>query len=123
MSTNTSFSGRVDANIRQSNQDVTVRDAVLNAWSEAIGTIWIMSVPMGGFALILTLFLREYSLDRKIVRGDEAKTTGDLERDAVPKDEGDLQGLKPLDDDPEMTPTNCVAHPEEEQADLEKMEA
>ena len=116
------FSGRVDANIRQSNQDVTVRDAVLNAWSEAIGTIWIMSVPMAGFALILTLFLREYSLDRKIVRGDEAKTTGDLERDAVPKDEGDLQGLKPLDDDPEMTPTNCVAHPEEEQADLEKME-
>ena len=107
-----SFYGRVGANIRP-NQDVALRNAVLHAWSESIGTIWIMSAPISGFALILTLFLREYSLDRKIVQGGEAKTPGDLERGAVPNDEGDLQGPKALDDDPDMSPTNTVAHPEE----------
>jgi hypothetical protein len=119
-----SFFARVGANIRQLNQDVTVRNAVLHAWSEAIGTIWIMSTPIAGFALILTLFLREYSLDRKLVRGDEVKTPGDLERGAVPNDEGDLQGPKPFDGDSETTPTSCAAHPEEGlDIDKEKMEA
>jgi len=90
--------------------DVTLRDAVLQAWSEAIGTIWIMSTPMAGFALILTFFLREYSLDRKIVQGGEANAPGDLERGAVPNDDLD------------MTPTNTVAHPEEPEMDKEKVE-
>ena len=83
-----------------------------------------MSTPMSGFALILTLFLREYSLDRKIVRGDEAETSGDLERGSAPKDEGDLQGPKALDDGPKMTPTNHASHQgEEPEMDKEKMEA
>lgn len=109
-----SFS-RVDANLRKSNQDVALRNAVLHAWSEAIGTIWIMSTPISGFALILSLFLREYSLDRRTVRDGEAKTPGDLERGAG--------APKPADDDPDMTPTNSVIHPEEPETDKEKGEA
>ena len=118
------FSGRVCANIRQSNQDVTVRNAVLSAWSAAISTIWIVFTPLSGFSLILTLFLREYTLDRKIVRADEAKTSGDLERGLVANNEGDLQGPKSLHDGPEMTPTSSGSYSEEEPAtDKEKMEA
>ena len=83
-----------------------------------------MSTPMSGFALILTLFLREYSLDRKIVQSDETKTPGDLERGSAPKDGGDLQEPKASDDGPEMTPTNHTSHQEEEpEMDKEKMEA
>jgi hypothetical protein len=118
-----SFSGRVAADIRQFNQDVTLRNAVLQAWSEAIDTIWIMSTPISGFALILTLFLREYSLDRKTVQSGETKTPGDLEKGAVANDEGDLQGGKALDDDPDVTPTNTIAHPEEPETEKEKVEA
>ena len=117
-----SFPSRVGANVRQSDQDVVLRDAVLHAWSEAIGTIWIMSTPMAGFALILTLFMREYSLDRKIVRGGGAEIPGDPERGAVSNDERDLQG--PSDDDPEVTPANSAAYPEEKLVmDKEKAEA
>ena len=92
---------------------MTLRDAVLHAWSEAIGTIWTVFTPLSGFALILTLFLREYSLDRKTVRAGDAKTLEDPETGAVPNDKGDLHGQKPWNDDPEMTPTNTVVYREE----------
>ena len=69
-----------------------------------------MCTPMSGLALILTLFLREYSLDRKTVRDGEVKTPGDLERGAVPND------------DPDMSQTNTVAHPEEPETDKKKAE-
>ncbi|KAF8550440.1 MFS general substrate transporter [Imleria badia] len=91
--------------------DITLRNAVLHAWSEAIGTIWIMSTPVVGFSLILTLFLREYSLNRKTVQGGDAKTPGNLERGAAG------EGAEHMDDDPDMTPTNTVAHPEEPEMD------
>ncbi|KAF8121969.1 MFS general substrate transporter [Boletus edulis] len=91
--------------------DITLRNAVLHAWSQAIDTIWIMSTPATGFALLLTLFLREYSLERKVVRSGEAKAPGDLEKGAVESPtEGDPQALKALNDDPDMTPANSVAH-------------
>ena len=77
---------------------------------------------MAGFALILTLFIREYSLDRKIVRSGGAEIPGDPERSAVSNDERDLQG--PSDDDPGVTPTNSAAYPEEKLVmDKEKAEA
>ncbi|KAG6369767.1 MFS general substrate transporter [Boletus reticuloceps] len=91
--------------------DITLRNAVLHAWTQAIDTIWIMSTPATGFALILTLFLREYSLERKVVRSGEAKAPGDLEKGAVESPtEGDAQAPKALNDDPDMTPANSVAH-------------
>ncbi|KAG6370083.1 MFS general substrate transporter [Boletus reticuloceps] len=101
----------VAANLGKSNQDITLRNAVLHAWTQAIDTIWIMSTPATGFALILTLFLREYSLERKVVRSGEAKAPGDLEKGAVESPtEGDPQAPKALNDDPDMTPANSVAH-------------
>ncbi|KIO06368.1 hypothetical protein M404DRAFT_999015 [Pisolithus tinctorius Marx 270] len=33
-------------------------------------TIWIMNTPISGAALALMLFLREYSMTRKLVRGE-----------------------------------------------------
>ncbi|KAI9574223.1 MFS general substrate transporter [Boletus coccyginus] len=93
--------------------DVVLRDAVMQGWSDAISTIWIMSAPMAGFALILTLFLREYSLDSKVVQGAGTKTPGDLESGAVPID-GDLHARSHLDG-VELTPTNTIVYPEEEE--------
>ncbi|KAI6162553.1 major facilitator superfamily domain-containing protein [Pisolithus thermaeus] len=58
--------------------DVAVRDALLHAYSRSISAIWIMNSPISGAALILTLFLREYSMARKIVKG-EATTPNDAE--------------------------------------------
>jgi len=85
--------------------DVTVRNAVYQAWSDAIGTIWIASAPIAGFTLILSLFMREYSMNRKIVRDGEITT-------AVELDGGEIQRApRPLDDD--MSPTNTVGEIEE----------
>ncbi|KAG8217929.1 MFS general substrate transporter [Butyriboletus roseoflavus] len=99
--------------------NLTLRDAVLHAWSEAIGTIWIMSTPLSGLALILTLFLREYSLERKTVRIGDEKSPEDLERGTAESrnNEGDPQASKSLEDDTELTPTSTVAHLEEPDAD------
>jgi len=68
---------------------------------------------MAGFALILTFFLREYSLDSKVVRGDGAKTPGDLESGVVPID-GDLHAPRHMDG-VDLTPTNTIVYPEEEE--------
>ncbi|KAF8843667.1 MFS general substrate transporter [Paxillus ammoniavirescens] len=60
--------------------DVTLRNAILHAWSRSIATIWIMCTPLCGVALILTFFLRAYSLNRKTVQGGDAKTPSDPEK-------------------------------------------
>jgi len=78
-----------------------------------MSAIWIMSAPMAGFALILTLFLREYSLDSKVVRDVGAKTPGDLENGVVPIDEdppvpGPLNGV-------DLIPVNTAVYSEEEE--------
>ncbi|KAN0076836.1 Major facilitator superfamily domain containing protein [Tylopilus felleus] len=93
--------------------DVTLRNAVLHAWSEAISTIWIMSTPLIGFSLILTLFLREYSLESKTVRAGETKTPRELEGGARDEDEND---------DPDITPANSIAHAAAPELEKEKGE-
>ncbi|KAG9318912.1 MFS amino acid permease [Chiua virens] len=74
--------------------DATLRDAVLHAWSQAIGTMWIMCTLLAGFSLILSLFLREYSLDRKVVRTGEAKTPGDVEKSAEEESPNDEEEIR-----------------------------
>ncbi|KIK92949.1 hypothetical protein PAXRUDRAFT_829496 [Paxillus rubicundulus Ve08.2h10] len=83
--------------------DVTLRNAVLHAWSRSIATIWIMCTPFCGVALILTLFLRVYSLSRKTVQSGDAKTTDDAERCTEAPLNEDVQ------DGTEMTRTNTIA--------------
>ncbi|KAG6371837.1 MFS general substrate transporter, partial [Boletus reticuloceps] len=53
--------------------DVALRDAVLHAWARSIATVWMVATGMAGVALISTLFLREYSMDRK---GDDVRIQG-----------------------------------------------
>ncbi|KAI6005455.1 major facilitator superfamily domain-containing protein [Pisolithus albus] len=63
-------SGSTAALLNDDVSTVTVRDAILHAYSRSISTIWVMNTPISGVALILTLFLREYSMARKIVTGE-----------------------------------------------------
>lgn len=58
--------------------------------------------------LILTLFLREYSIERKTIRSDEAKAPGDLEQGRAE------QSLRMTEENSKDQPTNTVAEPEEE---------
>ena len=67
---------------------------------------------MCGFMLILTLFLREYSLERKTVQSAEPRTLGDVERG--------VEGHRNPLDDPDLSPTNTVTCPEE--SDAHKLE-
>ncbi|KAG6370062.1 MFS general substrate transporter [Boletus reticuloceps] len=53
--------------------DVALRDAVLHAWARSIATVWMVATGMAGVALISTLFLREYSMDRK---SDDVRNQG-----------------------------------------------
>ncbi|KIJ16697.1 hypothetical protein PAXINDRAFT_98515 [Paxillus involutus ATCC 200175] len=72
--------------------DVTLRNAVLHAWSRSIATIWIMYTPLCGVALILTLFLRVYSLNRKTVQSGDAETADDDEKGAEASSMNDEEG-------------------------------
>jgi heme/copper-type cytochrome/quinol oxidase subunit 2 len=65
--------------LTEPNQDVTLRNAVLHAWARSIATVWIVITVFAGVALILTLFLREYSVDRKTARSGDVKVAGDRE--------------------------------------------
>lgn len=72
-----------------------------------------MSTPLIGFSLILTLFLREYSLESKTVRAGETKTPRELEGGARDEDEND---------DPDITPANSIAHAAAPELEKEKGE-
>ncbi|KIJ68901.1 hypothetical protein HYDPIDRAFT_79646 [Hydnomerulius pinastri MD-312] len=112
--------------------DITLRNAVLNAWSKSIATIWIMNTPLAGVSLILTLGLREYSLTRKTVQGGDAKTAGDAEKGTsadpeAQQDEEDVKETSPdeatasMDYGTEMTHTNTPAAAESDKE--KKLEA
>ncbi|KAH0826974.1 major facilitator superfamily domain-containing protein [Lanmaoa asiatica] len=60
--------------------DVTLRNAVLHAWARSLATIWIVTTALAGVGLILTLFLREYSMNRKTVYSGDVKNVGDSEQ-------------------------------------------
>ncbi|KAG2122925.1 MFS general substrate transporter [Suillus clintonianus] len=59
----------------------TVRNEVMHAYSRSISTIWLISTPLSAFGLFLALFIRNYTLERTIVRGGEKKL-GDTEKAA-----------------------------------------
>ena len=67
------------ANSTESNQDVTLRNAVLHAWARSIATVWMVFTAFAEVALILTLFLREYSVDRKTLYSGDVKNAGGRE--------------------------------------------
>ncbi|KAF9242116.1 MFS general substrate transporter [Melanogaster broomeanus] len=102
--------------------DVTLRNAVLHAWSRSISTIWIMNTPIAGGALILTLFLREYSLNRKTTQGDDVKTVGDAEKGTVDASEADEEvspdAAASLNYGADMTRTSTLAVGAESDKDI-----
>ncbi|KAF8550442.1 hypothetical protein OG21DRAFT_1525132 [Imleria badia] len=59
--------------------DVTLRNEVLHAWARSIATIWMVTTALAGVALISTLFLREYSVDRKTVYSGRVGNSGESE--------------------------------------------
>ncbi|KAI9574198.1 major facilitator superfamily domain-containing protein [Boletus coccyginus] len=67
--------------------DVTLRNAVLHAWARSIATIWMVATGSVGVALILTLFLREYSVERKTVYGADVKNAMDSANTLTEEDE------------------------------------
>ncbi|KAI1795901.1 MFS amino acid permease [Ganoderma leucocontextum] len=51
--------------------DTTERVALTHAYTRAISTIWIVNCPMMGVGLVLTLFLRAYTLKRVVRKAGE----------------------------------------------------
>jgi len=50
-----------------------LRDQVLNAFARSIATIWTVIAPLLGVCLILTLFVRHYSLTRNFVKASDVE--------------------------------------------------
>ncbi|KAL4068102.1 MFS general substrate transporter [Scleroderma citrinum] len=88
--------------------DVDIRNAILHAYSRSISAIWIMSTPLAGVALILTLFLREYSIVRKTVKGGEVSTPSDAERGHAARSQ-DADEKEVDDFGAELTRPNSIA--------------
>ncbi|KAG2137516.1 MFS general substrate transporter [Suillus clintonianus] len=59
----------------------TVRNEVMHAYSRSISTIWLVITPLSAFGLLLVLFIRNYTLERTIIRSGEKKL-GDAEKGA-----------------------------------------
>jgi hypothetical protein len=52
---------------------------VLHAYTKAISFLWIVNTPLSVACLIMTLFIKRYTLKRVVVRGAQ-KTQKDTER-------------------------------------------
>ncbi|CAL1704737.1 unnamed protein product [Somion occarium] len=63
--------------------DPVQRQAVMHAYTSALSKVWLINTPILGVGLILTLFLRGYTLKRVVVKGgaQQAKD-GDIEAGA-----------------------------------------
>ncbi|KAA1469513.1 MFS amino acid permease [Dentipellis sp. KUC8613] len=48
--------------------DPATRQAIIHAYTKSISTIWIVNAPLVGAGLIMVLFIKQYSLKRKIIK-------------------------------------------------------
>ncbi|OBZ75452.1 putative transporter C3H1.06c [Grifola frondosa] len=62
--------------------NVTQRIAVMQAYSKAISTIWLVNTPVVGVGFILVFFLRAYTLKRVVIKAGE-QTHADVESGAA----------------------------------------
>jgi EmrB/QacA subfamily drug resistance transporter len=74
--------------------DPNVRRAILQAFSQAISTIWIVMTPVCGISFIMVLFIRLYTLKQRVVRAeDEEQGGGDkVGEDEVEEKVGEMDG-------------------------------
>ncbi|KAF7305038.1 MFS domain-containing protein [Mycena kentingensis (nom. inval.)] len=71
--------------------DATTRNLLIHAYARSISTIWIVIVPITGAGAIMVLFIRRYSLTRRVVRTGEEEKEKDLEKGS-PQTEGATNG-------------------------------
>ncbi|KAH7929620.1 MFS general substrate transporter [Leucogyrophana mollusca] len=95
--------------------DVSMRNALMHAYTKSISTIWIMNTPISAVGFILVLFMRAYSLQRTVVRADGKpadveKGETSAERGAKDRDVEDVSH----DGATERTRTSSIAEAEKE---------
>ncbi|KZV86039.1 MFS general substrate transporter [Exidia glandulosa HHB12029] len=99
--------GSITRNVRQISDipDQATRQALQHAFTKSIALIWIVCMPLLGVGLISTLFLRAYSLERKVTRGPKG--------DVVPEgqltpagnvSQVDVEGGAPITDEKKVEP-------------------
>ncbi|KAJ6623516.1 MFS general substrate transporter [Mycena sp. CBHHK59/15] len=74
--------------------DARERQAVVHAYARSISMIWVVVTPILGAGLVMSLFIRRYSLARTIVRGPGKGVApidgeGDVEKGGAPAGETD----------------------------------
>ncbi|KAI5478762.1 MFS general substrate transporter [Pseudohyphozyma bogoriensis] len=84
-------------------EPVELRQQVLHAYTRSISTIWIVCAPLLFIGVILSLFLKEYSLQRTVVKAsdkpassaasDETKIEGEGEKVAAQESESEEKKL------------------------------
>jgi len=56
--------------------DPVTRAAVIQAYAQSIGKIWMVSTPMAGACLIMVLYMRHYTLKRIVVLAEDVEKAG-----------------------------------------------
>ncbi|KAI0798031.1 MFS general substrate transporter [Abortiporus biennis] len=59
--------------------DPTIRTALMHAYTTSINKIWLICTPILGVGLILTFFLRPYTLKRVVIKGSQQPAAADVE--------------------------------------------
>ncbi|KAL0063748.1 hypothetical protein AAF712_009305 [Marasmius tenuissimus] len=67
--------------------DATVRGEIIQAYASSISTIWIVATPIIGVGFLMSLFIRRYTLERTIVRGNDVEKGGKAEEATVEENE------------------------------------
>ncbi|PFH54197.1 hypothetical protein AMATHDRAFT_169852 [Amanita thiersii Skay4041] len=53
--------------------DPVLRSAILQAFTKSISTIWLVMTPILGVSFVMVLFIRKYTLKRRIIRDEDEK--------------------------------------------------
>lgn len=63
----------------------------MHAFARSISAIWLVTTPLSGLALILIVFIRAYSLQRRTVIREDAEKTNDPEGGESPGEAGSTE--------------------------------
>ncbi|EJD04044.1 MFS general substrate transporter [Fomitiporia mediterranea MF3/22] len=78
--------------------DATQRRIVIHAYTDSIRVIWLTVTPMAGICLLLSLFMRKYTLKRTTIRGGKGRA--DNKSEADPNEFDDVEAGFDGRDDP-----------------------
>lgn len=91
-------------------QPLALQQQVIHAYTKSIATIWLVDTPIIGFSFILILFIKKYSLKRKVVRVEKKPTLDEenIEVDEKLAEAEQVEDLRTSNDEKIVAPDHSI---------------